>query len=133
MAAINLEDLLQAQKNYMQARDQALQAASAQSDPQVVLLAQQASLVKYLQARVKLLNDAKSQTMQQYDDEIGQYQVKIGQLNQQILEANQAPASAPTDARSADATSEGGQVGTASASGAPSKTATKKAQTGNKT
>ncbi|SRR5579864_7665527 len=96
MATINLQNLIKAQKNYVQARDQALHAATGQADPQKVVAAQRSSLLSYLQARVRLLADAKKETLQQFDDEIGKLQVRIGELEQQIEQDNQtAPSGEP--------------------------------------
>jgi hypothetical protein len=95
MAAISLQDLATAQKEFMQARAQALQAAT----PQAAQVAELSALGAYLQARVKLLTNAKNQTLQQFDDQIATFQERIGELHQQIAEAATpapAPLAAPT-------------------------------------
>lgn len=101
--AVSLADLVAAQRAYAQVRLQAIQQSSQQNaDAATAAARQQQALLEYLQARAKLLADAKGEAMAQFDAEIARYQQKIGELEQIIREtasgapAAQLPPKAPT-------------------------------------
>lgn len=94
---INVNDLVAAQRAYAQARLQAIQDVS-RADPAQAAAArrqQQQAMLQYLHARIKLLTDARSRALEQFDAQIAQYQQRIGELRQIIKESSSAPSPAP--------------------------------------
>lgn len=91
--AINLTDLAAAQRAFSATRLQAiLSATQPGADPASAARLQNQALLELLQARVKMLTDARSRAMDDFEAEIATYQQKIGEVQQVMRDAAAAAA-----------------------------------------
>ena len=80
--AISLTDLAAAYRAFSDVRAQAIQSIQTPADAAAAALLQQQALVDFLQTRAKLLTDARSLALEQFDAEIATVQQKIGEVRQ---------------------------------------------------
>jgi hypothetical protein len=97
MEGINLSDLVAAHRAYADARSRAIEAARTQGgNARTATRLQHQALLDHLQTRVRLLTEARTRAMEQYDAEINKYEQKIGELQQMLREGTGAGVVAPT-------------------------------------